>query len=215
MKCSSAWRKSCCHHSRPGLAVKIKLVDVIESLLVLINSTKYEHRSLRRTCRVSITALNCAFHPCKLEPDVLLKVVGVEMVKGFGAIPTSEDVHERLVDNCSVPKPDIGLADESHVVKHGSGALLLVREHDACYLIAFGVSVMKYLLPDVVCHLILMNVLENLDFVATTVHVEPVLVPHKSVISPCLRHLSYSAWNFIVSAATSIRSSCLSWCSTP
>ena len=79
-------------------------------------------------------------------------------------------------------KTYIRLADKSHIVEHGGGAFLLVRQHDAMHDVATWITVMEDLAPSIGENLILVNVFEDLHLVSPTVDIETVLVPNECVI---------------------------------
>lgn len=40
-----------------------------------------------------------------------------------------------------------------------------------------------------------MNIFKDLDFISTSINIEPILISNKGMISPCLRHLvSFIVW---------------------
>ena len=44
MESSGAWKRSSSYDSGPSLRIKVELINIVESFLVLINSTEYKHR---------------------------------------------------------------------------------------------------------------------------------------------------------------------------
>jgi hypothetical protein len=60
--------------SSPSLSLKFEFVNIIESLLRLINTSEDIHRSLGSTCTVTIAALNVTVHPNRFEPYFFIKV---------------------------------------------------------------------------------------------------------------------------------------------
>lgn len=134
-----------------------------------------------------IATLDTSFHALELEPHVLLEVESVQVIQCLGPVPATEDVHQRLVHYCRVSEADVWLADEGHVVEHGRGTFLLVRQHDAVHHVATRITVMKDLAPSVGQYLVLMDVFKDLNLVSAAVNVEAVLVAHKGVIGARLR----------------------------
>jgi hypothetical protein len=170
-------------HSRPSLTVKIEFVNVVEPLLVLVDSSEYVHGRLRGAGRVTITAFNRPFHAFEFEPHIFLQIKSVQVIESFVAIPSAKDVHQTFVDNGGVPESYIGFTYECDVVEHGSGTLLLVGKHNPVHLVTVGIGLVLNLFPLVADNGVLVDVFEDLHFVSAAVDVESVFVSDKCVVS--------------------------------
>lgn len=173
------------------MIVEVELINVIKSLLVLVNTSEYEHRCLSGAGRVPVSSFDTSFHSSEFKPDVFLQVISIEVVQSLCAIPASEDIHQTLMDDSCMPKSYIGLRHEGNVVEHRSWALFLVRVHDPVHLVAVSVRVVEDLAPLVRQDRVFMDVLEDLDLVSPAVDVESVFVPNEGVIGPSLWNLIY------------------------
>ena len=140
-----------------------------------------------------VSALDCALHSLELQPHILLKIIRIEMVQRFRAIPAAEDVHQTLVYYCSVSKADIGLTDKGNVVKHSGRRFLFVAEHDPVDLVAVWVRMMLDLSPAIGCDSVLVDVFEDLHLISPSIDEETVLVPDEGVVSPCFWSASSSS----------------------
>jgi len=73
MKCSSCWFKRIyCYFTSPCLIFKIKLINIVKSLLLLVYTTKNIHRWLSWTCTVPVSTFNTANNTHGLQPNILI-----------------------------------------------------------------------------------------------------------------------------------------------
>ena len=83
----------------------IKLVNIIKSLLICINSSKYINIASTNTCRMSISRLRrraiCSMY---FIPIIRKKTILENIIHCFMTIPTTKNKHRILINNCWVTK---------------------------------------------------------------------------------------------------------------
>lgn len=84
--------------SCPALCVKVVLNHIVEPFLRQVDSTKHIHRSGCAAGSVSVTTLDRALDLPRLEPDAKVEVKDREVIKGYVAIPPTENIHVLLID---------------------------------------------------------------------------------------------------------------------
>ena len=108
------------------------------------------------------------------------------MIQSFGTIPATEYVHQTIVHNSSVSETNIRLTYKGNAVKHSGRAFFFITEHDSSDVIAIRVRVMLYLFPSIGQYRVFMYILKDLNLIPSSVHIEPILIPSKRMICPCL-----------------------------
>ena len=108
MECTGCWLKLVNSNlPGPSLSLKLKFMNIIESLLRLINTPEDVHRGFCCTGTVAISTLHVTVHPNWFEPYFPVEVQYREVVQRPMSIPASKYVHQVLVKTGCVPKPQL------------------------------------------------------------------------------------------------------------
>lgn len=153
-----------CFDLGPFSLIYIKLMDVVESLLVCVNSSEDVYLVAANYCWVAVPRLRGrTVGSVNFVPVVRKKTVLENVIHGIVAIPTSKDEHRVLKHHCWVPKS-------------------IKRLY----------AITLYLLPFVlfVFDATFVHVSKPLLAVITPIHKQPSIPKHNCMISPLAWHLS-------------------------
>lgn len=109
-------RVSYSNHPRPVSATVAIFLNIIETFLLLVNSSKDKHCILSTRRRMSIPAFNLASNILWRHPDMVFKIENIQIIESDAPVPTSEHHHKLSLSLRSVSKAKFRIWQVFHAV---------------------------------------------------------------------------------------------------
>ncbi len=173
--------------SSPILRFEYKFMDIIKSLLILVNTSENEHGSLGGSGWMPVPTFNLSLDISHEVPYIILEIEGIQIVESHIAVPTSEHVHQILMNNGCMAEAEFRLwqyldtqcwlVDQLILLFLGGIYALNVSP----FVLIYKSKRVFYRITDFV----FIDIWENMHFISTTVNVKGLLILNKRVVSPC------------------------------
>lgn len=116
MKSARSWWVAYCDYPTPLPCLVAVLLDVVETLLLLVYSTENEHRFISRTAGMSVSSLNFPCNIFRRHPNMMSQVKNIQIIEGDRTIPASKNHHIRSISFRSMSEPEFWIRKIVHIL---------------------------------------------------------------------------------------------------